>query len=92
MVGLDGGVRRTPVGGPPRGISAVCRRGLTAIRPAGVSAAAGADGFVFEVHPEPERALCDGPNSLPLNKLPELLDQLQPLCRTVRELPDLSLE
>jgi 3-deoxy-D-manno-octulosonic acid (KDO) 8-phosphate synthase len=25
---------------------------------------AGADGLFFEVHPDPDRALCDGPNSL----------------------------
>lgn len=28
--------------------------------------AAGADGLFFEIHPQPERALSDGPNSLPL--------------------------
>ena len=38
--------------------------------------AAGVDGLFVEVHPEPERARCDGPNSLPLNSLPRLLRQL----------------
>lgn len=35
--------------------------------------AAGVDGLFFEVHPDPERALCDGPNSLELERLPDLL-------------------
>ena len=56
------------------------------------AAAAGADGFFFEVHPEPEKALCDGPNSLPEDRLPDLLAQLIPLTRTVREIPELELE
>lgn len=51
--------------------------------------AAGVDGLFFEVHPDPANALCDGPNSLPLDRLPELLDQLLPLVRVVRDLPDL---
>jgi len=38
--------------------------------------AAGADGIFMEVHPEPDRALCDGPNSLKLDRLDELLSQL----------------
>ncbi|MCX7874249.1 MAG: 3-deoxy-8-phosphooctulonate synthase, partial [Caldimicrobium sp.] len=28
--------------------------------------AVGVEGIFMEVHPDPERALCDGPNSLPL--------------------------
>ncbi|MEE8143321.1 MAG: 3-deoxy-8-phosphooctulonate synthase [Planctomycetota bacterium] len=52
------------------------------------AAAAGADGFFLEVHPEPERALCDGPNAVPLERLPALLDQLLPLTQLVRDLPD----
>ena len=38
--------------------------------------AAGADGIFLEVHPDPDRALCDGPNSLPLKGLQTLLAQL----------------
>ena len=30
----------------------------------------------MEVHPDPDQALCDGANSLPLASLPALLDQL----------------
>jgi 2-dehydro-3-deoxyphosphooctonate aldolase (KDO 8-P synthase) len=35
--------------------------------------AAGADGVFMEVHPEPDTALCDGPNSIPLQGLRPLL-------------------
>ena len=38
--------------------------------------AAGIDGIFIEVHPEPDRALCDGPNSLPLDQVESLLRQL----------------
>jgi 2-dehydro-3-deoxyphosphooctonate aldolase (KDO 8-P synthase) len=39
--------------------------------------AAGIDGLFFEVHPDPDQALCDGPNSLTLESLPELLTTLK---------------
>jgi 2-dehydro-3-deoxyphosphooctonate aldolase (KDO 8-P synthase) len=39
--------------------------------------AAGADGIFLEVHPEPDRALCDGPNSLETGELLQLLPQLK---------------
>jgi 2-dehydro-3-deoxyphosphooctonate aldolase (KDO 8-P synthase) len=35
--------------------------------------AAGIDGLFMEVHPEPAKALCDGPNSWPLDQVEELL-------------------
>ncbi len=38
--------------------------------------AAGADGVFMEVHPDPDRALCDGPNSLRLDDVGPLLAQL----------------
>jgi len=47
--------------------------------------AAGVDGLFFEVHPEPERALCDGPNSLSLDSLPALLSSLKRIDAVVRE-------
>lgn len=34
--------------------------------------AVGVDAIFMEVHPDPDRALCDGPNSLPLAALPRL--------------------
>ncbi len=39
--------------------------------------AAGADGVFLEVHEDPDKALCDGPNSLSLDQLPDLLVQLK---------------
>jgi len=39
--------------------------------------AAGVDGIFMEVHPDPEKALCDGANSLYLNSLEELLTTLK---------------
>jgi len=47
--------------------------------------AAGVDGIFLEVHPEPERALCDGPNSLPLQDVLPLWRSLRALHASVRE-------
>ena len=55
------------------------------------AAAAGADGFFFEVHPDPDKALCDGPNALPLDQLDALLNQLEAVARVAREIPPLDL-
>ena len=38
--------------------------------------AAGIDGLFIEVHPDPDNAMCDGPNSLPLKEVQDLLRQL----------------
>jgi 2-dehydro-3-deoxyphosphooctonate aldolase (KDO 8-P synthase) len=38
--------------------------------------AAGANGIFIETHPEPERALSDGPNMIPLTSMPALLKSL----------------
>ncbi len=35
--------------------------------------AAGLDGYFIETHPNPDEALCDGPNSIPLNEMKSLL-------------------
>lgn len=40
------------------------------------SVAAGVDGLFLEVHPDPDRARCDGPNSWPLAELAALLTTL----------------
>jgi 2-dehydro-3-deoxyphosphooctonate aldolase (KDO 8-P synthase) len=37
------------------------------------AAAAGADGFFLETHPDPAHAPSDGPNMLPLDTLPEVV-------------------
>jgi len=38
--------------------------------------AAGIDGLFMEVHPDPDQALCDGPNSIALDDIEALLRQL----------------
>jgi 2-dehydro-3-deoxyphosphooctonate aldolase (KDO 8-P synthase) len=38
--------------------------------------AAGASGIFIETHPEPDRALSDGPNMIPLAEMPKLLQSL----------------
>jgi 2-dehydro-3-deoxyphosphooctonate aldolase (KDO 8-P synthase) len=48
------------------------------------AAGAGVDGFFFEVHPDPDEALCDGPNSLPLADLEPLLRELIAIDRIAR--------
>ena len=44
---------------------------------AATAMAAGADGLFIETHPDPESALSDGPNMIPLKKMPRLLEQLK---------------
>jgi 2-dehydro-3-deoxyphosphooctonate aldolase (KDO 8-P synthase) len=46
--------------------------------------AAGVDGIFMEVHEDPDKALCDGPNSIPLNDLPALLAKLKAIDAVVR--------
>lgn len=41
--------------------------------------ASGCDGVFFETHPDPDKALSDGPNMVPLSELPRLIDQLTQL-------------
>ncbi len=45
--------------------------------------AAGIDGLFMEIHPEPEKALCDGPNSFPLDSIEEFLEQLVKIRQAV---------
>ncbi len=46
--------------------------------------AVGADGLFMEVHPEPERALCDGPNMIPLDSLEDLLTKVKSIHEVVQ--------
>lgn len=47
--------------------------------------AVGADGIFLEVHPAPERALSDGPNSLQLNKVQGIIKKLKKIFIAARE-------
>jgi len=46
--------------------------------------ATGIDGIFLEVHPEPEKALSDGPNMLKLDRLKGLLEKLTKIDRIVK--------
>uniref|UniRef100_A0A7C4QP71 3-deoxy-8-phosphooctulonate synthase n=1 Tax=Schlesneria paludicola TaxID=360056 RepID=A0A7C4QP71_9PLAN len=50
--------------------------------------AAGCDAVFFETHPDPDRALSDGPNMVPLRELPRLLDHLSRLRALVLEMTE----
>ncbi len=45
--------------------------------------AVGVDGFFFETHPDPDKALCDGPNSLPLSEMRNVLSRLQKIWTAI---------
>ena len=45
--------------------------------------AAGAQGLFLETHPDPDKALCDGPNSIPLNAMENLLATLLSIKKAV---------
>jgi 2-dehydro-3-deoxyphosphooctonate aldolase (KDO 8-P synthase) len=47
--------------------------------------AVGIAGLFMETHPNPEKALSDGPNSWPLGKIEELLATLQEIDKTVKK-------
>ncbi len=46
------------------------------------AASAGVDGLFIEVHPDPDKALCDGPNMMRLDAVEKLLK----ICREIHEL------
>ena len=62
-------------GGQPEFIAPLARAGT----------AAGVDGLFLEVHENPAKALSDGTNALPLEKLPALLERIRRLAALVRE-------
>ena len=45
--------------------------------------AAGADGIFLEIHPDPDSALCDGPNSLPFQQVEPLMAVLKQVHQVV---------
>ncbi|NDV19207.1 3-deoxy-8-phosphooctulonate synthase [Pseudodesulfovibrio sp. JC047] len=52
---------------------------------ASAAVSAGANGVFMEVHPDPDNALCDGPNSLHLSTVEKLLVRLKALWELNRE-------
>src|SRR5512133_436164 len=49
--------------------------------------ATGIDGVFMEVHEDPDKALCDGANSIPLGELPGLLKTLKALDLVIKQRP-----
>jgi 2-dehydro-3-deoxyphosphooctonate aldolase (KDO 8-P synthase) len=46
--------------------------------------AAGADGVFMEIHPDPDSALCDGPNSMPMEGIGSLMETLKQIYRLLK--------
>lgn len=68
------GAQGSSSGGQREFISAIARAAV----------AVGIDALFMEVHPNPADALCDGPNSQPLDELKPLLEQLLAIDQKVR--------
>ena len=49
--------------------------------------AVGLAGLFLEAHPDPDRALCDGPSALRLDRLETLLIQIQAIDSLVKSFP-----
>ena len=45
--------------------------------------AAGADGLMVEVHPEPDKALSDGPKSLKFNVFEDLMQDVEKIANVL---------
>ncbi len=45
--------------------------------------AAGADGLIVEVHPDPAFAVCDGPQSLTFSRFTEMMQQSERIAAAV---------
>ncbi|MEJ5227064.1 3-deoxy-8-phosphooctulonate synthase [Thermodesulfovibrio sp.] len=70
------------------GAGGVCSSGQREFIPylARAAVACGVDGLFFEVHPNPDNALCDGPNMLPLSDFKTLLETLLEIREVVKKL------
>lgn len=66
------------------------RQQIVSLARAGI--AQGLAGLFLEAHPEPDKALCDGPCALPLDKLEPFLAQLQALDRLVKSQAELRID
>ena len=54
--------------------------------------ALGLAGLFLECHPDPDRALCDGPSALPLAQLEAFLVQMKAIDELVKSLPALHID
>jgi 2-dehydro-3-deoxyphosphooctonate aldolase (KDO 8-P synthase) len=53
--------------------------------------ATGLAGLFLESHPDPDKALCDGPSALPLQQLRAFLEQVKAIDDLVKGLPQLEI-
>ena len=53
--------------------------------------AVGLAGLFLEAHPDPDKALCDGPSALPLSQLEPFLQQVKAVDDLVKSLPPLTI-
>ena len=51
--------------------------------------ALGIAGLFLEAHPDPDKALCDGPSALPLHALRPYLEQMKAIDDLVKSFPPL---
>jgi 2-dehydro-3-deoxyphosphooctonate aldolase (KDO 8-P synthase) len=51
----------------------------------------GIDGLFLEAHPDPDRAKCDGPCALPLDRLEPFLAQMKAIDELVKGFPALEI-
>ncbi|MFA5631536.1 MAG: 3-deoxy-8-phosphooctulonate synthase [Porticoccaceae bacterium] len=68
-------------GGRRRQVAELARAGM----------AVGLAGLFLEAHPDPDRALCDGPSALPLDQLKPFLQQMKAIDDLVKNLPALDI-
>ena len=54
--------------------------------------ATGLAGLFLESHPDPSKALCDGPSALPLVQLEPFLEQVKAVDDVVKSLPNLNID
>lgn len=54
--------------------------------------AVGLAGLFLEAHPDPDKALCDGPSALPLNQLEAFLTQMKQVDELVKNQPALHID
>jgi 2-dehydro-3-deoxyphosphooctonate aldolase (KDO 8-P synthase) len=54
--------------------------------------AVGIAGLFLEAHPDPDKALCDGPSALPLSRLEDFLAQAKAVDELVKGLPPLHID
>jgi 2-dehydro-3-deoxyphosphooctonate aldolase (KDO 8-P synthase) len=76
------GARGTSSGGERQHVPVLARAAV----------AAGVAGLFMETHPDPDTALCDGPNAWPLDSVTALLEQLMAIDAVVKAQPYLEDE